>query len=110
MDVQAVITQARDAISVKRVFGDPIQQGDVTVIPAARVGGGAGGGGGAGPSGQGSGEGSGFGLTARPAGVYVLKDGKVRWRPAIDVNRIVLGMQIVVGIGLLVVLQALRKR
>lgn len=110
MDVQAVITQARDAISVKRVFGEPIQQGDMTVIPAARVGGGAGGGGGAGPSGQGSGEGSGFGLSARPAGVYVLKGGKVRWRPAIDVNRIVLGMQIVVGIGLLVVLQALRKR
>jgi uncharacterized spore protein YtfJ len=110
MDVQSVMTQARDAISVKRVFGDPIQQGDMTVIPAARVGGGAGGGGGAGPSGQGSGEGSGFGMVARPAGVYVLKGGKVRWRPAIDVNRIVLGMQVVVGLGLLVLLQALRKR
>lgn len=110
MDVQSMIAQARDAISVKRVFGEPIQQGDMTVIPAARVGGGAGGGGGAGPSGQGSGEGSGFGMIARPAGVYVLKGGKIRWRPAIDVNRIVLGMQVVVGIGLLVILQALRKR
>ncbi len=110
MDVQSMIAQARDAISVKRVFGEPIQQGDMTVIPAARVGGGAGGGGGAGPSGQGSGEGSGFGMIASPAGVYVLKGGKIRWRPAIDVNRIVLGMQVVVGIGLLVLLQALRKR
>ena len=110
MDVQSMIAQARDAISVKRVFGEPIQQGDMTVIPAARVGGGAGGGGGTGPSGQGSGEGSGFGMIASPAGVYVLKGGKIRWRPAIDVNRIVLGMQVVVGIGLLVLLQALRKR
>jgi uncharacterized spore protein YtfJ len=110
MDVQAVIAQARDALSVKRVFGDPIEQGGVTIIPAARVGGGAGGGGGAGPSGEGSGEGSGFGMTARPAGVYVVRNGDVRWRPAIDVNRIVLGMQIVGAIGLLVLLRALRGR
>ncbi len=109
MDVQAVIAQARDALSVKRVFGDPIQQEGVTIIPAARVGGGAGGGGGAGPSGQGTGEGSGFGMSARPAGVYVLRNGKVRWRPAIDVNRIVLGMQIVWVVGLFVLMRALRK-
>jgi uncharacterized spore protein YtfJ len=110
MDVQSMISQARDSISVKRVFGDAIQQGDVTIIPAARVLGGAGGGGGAGPSGQGSGEGSGFGMSARPAGVYVLKGGHVRWRPAVDVNRIVLGMQVLGAIGLLVLLQVLRKR
>ncbi len=110
MDVQSVIAQARDAMTVKRVFGDPIQHGDVTIIPAARVGGGAGGGGGAGPEGQGSGEGSGFGLSARPAGVYVLKGGDVRWRPAIDVNRIVLGMQVVAAIGLVVLFRALRAR
>jgi uncharacterized spore protein YtfJ len=110
MDVQSVISQARDAISVKRVFGDPIQQGDVTIIPAARIGGGAGGGGGAGPKGEGQGEGSGFGVVAKPAGVYVLKGGDALWRPAVDVNRIVLGMQIVLGIGLLVLMRWLRER
>ncbi|WP_242344152.1 hypothetical protein [Anaeromyxobacter terrae] len=110
MDVQSMIAQARDAISVKRVYGDPIQQGDVTVIPAARIGGGAGGGGGVGPKGEGSGEGSGFALSARPAGVYVLKGGDAIWRPAVDVNRIVLGMQIVMGIGLLVLMRWLRER
>jgi hypothetical protein len=26
---------------------------------------------------------------ARPAGAYVIKDGRVRWRPAVDVNRLV---------------------
>jgi uncharacterized spore protein YtfJ len=110
MDVQSVIAQARDAMSVKRVFGDPIQQGEVTIIPVARVGGGAGGGGGAGPSGQGSGEGSGFGMSARPAGVYVVKGGDVRWRPAVDVNRVVLGMQIVAAVGLLALFRGLRRR
>ncbi len=110
MDVQAVIAQARDALSVKRVFGDPIQQEGVTIIPAARVGGGAGGGGGAGPSGQGTGEGSGFGMSAKPAGVYVVRNGDVRWRPAVDVNRIVLGMQVLGIVGLFVLLRALRER
>ncbi|WP_242392540.1 spore germination protein GerW family protein [Anaeromyxobacter oryzisoli] len=110
MDVQALVAQTRDALSVKRVFGDPIQQGDVTLIPVAIVGGGAGGGGGAGPSGQGSGEGGGFGVSARPAGVYVVKHGEVSWRPAVDVNRIVLGMQIVCAIGLLALLRGLRRR
>ena len=33
-----------------------------------------------------SGEGGGFGVVARPAGAYVIKDGRVRWRPAVDVN------------------------
>jgi len=37
---------------VKRVFGEPYEKNGVTVIPAARVQGGAGGGGGEGPQGQ----------------------------------------------------------
>lgn len=44
MDVKDVITQARDVMTVKRVFGDPYELDGVTVIPAARVRGGAGGG------------------------------------------------------------------
>ena len=53
MEVNDVITQARDTLTVKRVFGDPYEKNGVTVIPAARVQGGAGGGGGEGPEGQG---------------------------------------------------------
>src|SRR5918994_847595 len=48
MDVQTVIGEARDAMTVKRVFGDPFEKNGVTVIPAANVRGGAGGGGGGG--------------------------------------------------------------
>jgi uncharacterized spore protein YtfJ len=68
MEVQEVLAQARDGMSVKRVFGEPYEKNGVTVIPAARVQGGAGGGGGEGPEGQGRGSGSGFGLAARPVG------------------------------------------
>ena len=38
--------------------------------------------------------GGGFGLSATPAGAYVIRGGAVEWQPAIDVNRIVLGGQI----------------
>lgn len=43
MEVNDVISQARDTLTVKRVFGEPYERNGVTVIPAARVQGGAGG-------------------------------------------------------------------
>ena len=87
MQVQDVIGQARDALTVKRVFGEPYEKDGVTFIPAATVGGGGGGGSGHDKEGQ-EGEGGGFGLQGRPSGAYVIRDGEVSWRPAIDVNRI----------------------
>jgi uncharacterized spore protein YtfJ len=92
------------------VFGEPVQQGDAVIIPAARVSGGAGGGEGKGPAEQGSGAGSGFGLSARPAGAFVVRNGHVRWRPAVDVNRIILGGQIVAIVALWVLGTVLRAR
>jgi hypothetical protein len=32
---------------------------------------------------------------ARPAGAWIVRDGEVSWRPAVDPNRIVLGGKIV---------------
>jgi hypothetical protein len=49
--------------------------------------GGGGGGNGTDDAGQ-QGEGGGFGLVAWPAGAYVIKDGEVTWRPALDLNRL----------------------
>jgi uncharacterized spore protein YtfJ len=86
--VDELLSSARDALTVRRVYGEPYERDGVTVIPAAAVGGGGGGGGGHDASGQ-EGEGGGFGLSAKPAGVYVVTDGKVRWQPAVDVNRLV---------------------
>jgi uncharacterized spore protein YtfJ len=82
-----LMTQAQDAITVKKVFGEPYATEGVTVIPAASVAGGVGGGGGSDERGQ-SGQGGGYGVAARPAGVYLIKDGTVVWRPAVDVNRL----------------------
>ena len=50
MEVQDVIAQARDTMTVKRVFGEPYEKDGVTIIPAARVQGGAGGGSGDDPT------------------------------------------------------------
>jgi uncharacterized spore protein YtfJ len=93
-NVDEMLAGARDAITVKRVFGDPVETDGVTVIPAAKVGGGGGGGGDSDNNG-----GGGFGLGARPVGAYVIKDGGVTWKPAIDANRIV-ALALVLGIAL----------
>jgi len=86
MKLDEMVATARDAITVRRVFAEPYEKDGVTVIAAALVTGGAGGGSGHDTTGQ-TGEGGGFGMTARPAGAFILKDGTVRWQPAVDVNR-----------------------
>jgi uncharacterized spore protein YtfJ len=110
MDVQDLIGQARDALTVKRVFGEPYEKDGVTIIPAARVQGGAGAGGGEDPEGQGTGSGSGFGMTARPVGAFVIRDGELSWRPAVDVTRIALGGQLVAVVALLTVRAIIKAR
>ena len=71
MNVTDVISSARDAITVERVYGEPYEKDGLTVIPVATVGGGAGGGSGHDEKGQ-EGEGGGFGLSGRPVGAYVI--------------------------------------
>jgi uncharacterized spore protein YtfJ len=110
MEVQDVIAQARDTLTVKRVFGEPYEKDGVTVIPAARLQGGAGGGTGEDPQGQGRGSGSGFGVTARPVGAFIIRDGDLSWRPAVDVNRIILGGQLVLVVALLTIRAIIRTR
>jgi uncharacterized spore protein YtfJ len=87
-DVDELLQGARDAITVKRVYGEPVERDGVTVIPAAAVRGGGGGGGDAENNG-----GGGFGLVARPVGAYVIRqDGEVEWKPAIDLPRLLLAI------------------
>jgi uncharacterized spore protein YtfJ len=103
MNALEAVQQARDAITVRRVYGDPYQEGSVTVIPAAHVMGGGGGGGDT----LGNG-GTGFGLSARPVGAFVIRDGDVQWRPALDLNRVIFMGQIV-GIVALLTLRSVAK-
>ena len=85
MNVDELLSGARDAISVRRVFGDPIEHDGVMVVPVAKVGGGGGGG-----SDNDNNGGGGFGLGAKPVGVYVIRDGQVSWRPTFDPVRVAL--------------------
>ena len=39
-NVDEILGGARDAMSIKRVFGDPIESEGVTIVPVAKVGGG----------------------------------------------------------------------
>ncbi|MGH2664012.1 MAG: spore germination protein GerW family protein [Actinomycetota bacterium] len=109
MDIREVFSQAREALTVQRVFGAPYSRDGVTVIPAASVRGGFGGGVGTAAEGQ-EGSGGGLGMTARPVGAYVIRSGQVEWQPAIDVNRIVLGAQILGVVALLTIRAVVKAR
>ncbi len=117
-----IVEGATDKIGAKRIFGEPYEKNGVTIIPAARVMGGAG----AGesempqPAGEGvpgedgskrpSGGGVGYGMSGRPAGAFVIKGDQVTWLPAIDVNRIVFGAQVVAIIFLFVMRSIVKTR
>lgn len=101
IEIEELIANARDAVSVKRVYGDPYEKNGLTVIPAATVRGGGGAGKGEKEAGE-SGTGGGFGLTARPTGAWIIENDHVNWKPAIDVNRVVLGGQVIALIATLV--------
>jgi uncharacterized spore protein YtfJ len=92
-NVDELLSGAQDSISVKRVFGEPIENNGTTVVPVATVLGGGGGGGDNHNNG-----GLGFGLGAKPSGAYVIKGGEVTWKPAVDVNRLI-GLAFLLGLA-----------
>lgn len=100
-DLLESIRGTRDALAVSRVFGDPVEVDGMTLIPVARVAGGAGGGGGEGTDAEqaGGGFGMGFGVGVQPVGVYEVHDRKVVWRPSVDANRVIKGGQVLLGIA-----------
>lgn len=75
--------------SASAVYGDPVDQDGVTVIPVARIrwgfgGGGGSDGGGADGAAVDSGAGAGGGVTAHPVGFIELRDGEAEFRPIND--------------------------
>ena len=103
MNVDEMLRGVRDALRAQTVFGEAIERDGLTVIPAATVRGGGGGG-----DAQHNG-GGGFGLQARPAGAFVIRDGAVEWRPAIDVDRLLRGA-LAASAGVLVLRLLLSRR
>lgn len=103
MDIERLLSGATDSLSVGRCFGKPVEQAGTLVIPVAFVAGGGGGGEGEEAPGEEApgeerkedaarnGRGGGFGGVTWPLGVYVVHEGRVRWVPAVDATRILLG-------------------
>ena len=122
VDPAGLTRAVQDLLSVRRVFGEAYERDGVQVIQVAKVLGGTGAGyGSGGPAGDpadgkdagyvtGEGGGGGFGGRVRPVGVYVLDDQGVHWRPALDLNRIVLGGQVALVVAAVAVSRALRRR
>ncbi len=104
MDPQTILERAEEAMSPRRVFGNPVQVDGVTVLPVAAIGGGGGGG----QKGE-TDRGVGFGLGAQPAGVFVIRDGDAKWRPALNLNRVILGGQ-VVGLAAILMFGSILRR
>ena len=91
MKIDEFLSRSHESVSARRVYAEPYEADGVTVIAAASIAGGGGGGGGGDSEGN-EGGGGGFGLHGRPAGAYVIKEGKVQWVPAVDVHRIFFGV------------------
>ncbi len=97
MGNRELIGAIREAMSARRVFGEPVERDGVTLICAATVIGGGGAGVGEGASegsdaetGRPGGFGAGFGGVMWPAGAFEIRDGRVTWRPAIDLTRVLI--------------------
>jgi uncharacterized spore protein YtfJ len=115
VDVRQVIEEARDVMTGRRVFSEPYERNGVTVILASRVQGGGGGGGGQEGEGESpkrpqSGWGGGFGVSAAPVGAFVIRGDDVRWVPAMDINKAIMGGQLVAIAGLITLRRLLRGR
>jgi uncharacterized spore protein YtfJ len=103
--LQDTVQKTIDGMQPRQVYAEPIERDGVIFLPAAKVRGGGGGGGDT----EGNG-GAGFGLTAKPAGMYVIRNGDAEWKPALDLNRVILGGQVVAIVALLVIRSIFRKR
>lgn len=115
-DPSGFVDAVRDTFTVRRVFGEPYERDGILVIPVAKIIGasGLGSGAGEGPAEQGSGHGGGGGLGVRavPIGVFYVDDIGAHWKPTLDLNRALLGGQLVLGAVLVTALatRALRRR
>jgi uncharacterized spore protein YtfJ len=108
MNIEETLRKAQDAMTARRVYADPVERDGVTVIPVASVMGGGGGGDGIDESGR-TGTGGGFGIAAKPVGAYVIKEGRVSWRPAVDVNRLIAVVGVLALAGIIAGTRIARK-
>lgn len=108
--LQELMAAQQDTMTVKRVFGEPIEKNGIAFIPAAAIRGGGGGGEGEPSETTPGGAGGGFGVTARPVGGYQIKGDEVTWVPAEDMTRVIILGEVIAIVALLVLRSVLRKK
>jgi len=105
---------------VKAVFGEPIKEGGITIIPVASIA--ISGGGGAGshdgdkdkPEGwmnkmKGKGFGLGYMKKARPVGFIKIQDNKVKFEPIADWQKILTVALPILGLGMILMMKMMIK-
>ena len=108
MEIPSLLAKLSDTMHASRSFGPATEHGGVTVIPVALVVGGGGMGMGTEPEpSEVSGSGGGFGTISWPLGVDTVKQGEVRFVPALDVTR--LAIAAISALKLLAKLRARRR-
>ena len=127
MDVKEILARVGEELSVRRVFGEPFERDGALIVPAAVVAGGGGGGvdpkGAPTPDGTSTDDapdqpsdlgkkqpaaGAGYGGYVRALGVYAIKDGQVRFVPA--VNATALAIAGILSVAAVVTARTLRAR
>ncbi|TDC91177.1 hypothetical protein E1161_17270 [Saccharopolyspora aridisoli] len=102
---QDALDALKDQLGDHQIFGEPVSQGDTTLVPVGEVqlGGGWGG--------RSDETGGGGGVRARAIGAFSLvADGTVAWHPAVNVNRIVRGGQLALATAVVACAIAFRRR
>lgn len=106
--VNSQVDEMLSRMNTSAVFGEPIQQGDLTLIPVGSVlyGFGSGQGYGRGkdekagedaPTGEGAGAGGGGGGMARPLGFIKIDPSGAKWEPTMDMTRVSVGGMLLAG-------------
>ncbi|MHB8682165.1 MAG: hypothetical protein ACYDA2_08740 [Acidimicrobiales bacterium] len=90
MDAQKLVERIGEQLSIGRAFGPAYERDGAVLVPVAAVMGGGG------TDSRDVSAGAGFGGWVHPIGAYVLRDGDVRFVPALDVSLLAL-----LGLGLL---------
>lgn len=109
--IDGVLGRVLSGGDVRRVFGEPLTRGDVTVIPLAdvRYGFGFGGGGGEGEEGEGGGAGGGGSVGARPIGFIEVTPAGARFVPTTDTSRLATVGATIGGVAALLLLRRLLR-
>jgi len=112
--VQDTMSKLIDAADVEKVFGPPITQGDVAVIPASEnftlLGFGVGGGGGTDSNGSGAIGGGGGRTLSRPVAIIVVTPEGAYVEPIMDPTKVALAAITAAGFMFGMMLRMMRKR